>query len=40
LNEAAADKGVTAVLTSGLTNIAQQFDSSVESSAVTFKMKR
>ncbi len=40
LNEEAADKAVTGVLTSGLTNLAQQFDSSVDSSAVSIKMKR
>lgn len=40
LNEEAADKAVTAVLTSGLTNLAKQFDSSVDESAVSIKMKR
>lgn len=40
LNEAAADKAVTAVFTAGLANLAKKFDSSVEDSAVKFKMKR
>jgi mxaD protein len=40
LNEEAADKAVTAILTSGLTNLAKQFDSSADESAVSIKMKR
>lgn len=40
LNEAAADKAVTAVLTGGLVNLAKKFDSSADDSAVSFKMKR
>ncbi|MCK5925277.1 MAG: SRPBCC family protein [Methylococcales bacterium] len=40
LNEAAADKAVTAVLTSGLTSLLQKFDSKGKESAVKFKMKR
>jgi len=40
LNEKAADKAVTAVLTDGLTSLAQQFDSSANESDVKIKMKR
>lgn len=40
MNEEAADKAVTAVLTSGLTSLLQKFDSKGKESAVTFKMKR
>lgn len=40
LNEEAADKAVTDIFTDGLTNLAQKFDSSAESAAVTFTMKR
>lgn len=40
LNEEAADKGVTAVLTSGLTSLLKQFDSNADESAVSITMKR
>ncbi|MCK4842022.1 MAG: SRPBCC family protein [Methylococcales bacterium] len=40
LNEAAADKAVTAVLTDGLTSLAQKFDSSANESDVKIKLKR
>jgi len=40
LNEEAADKGVTAVLTGGLTSLLQKFDPGADSSAVKIKMKR
>ncbi|MGR9044034.1 MAG: SRPBCC family protein [Gammaproteobacteria bacterium] len=40
MNEEAADKAVTAVLTDGLTSLAQKFDSSASSSAVKVKIKR
>ncbi len=40
LNEAAADKAVTGVLTAGLTNLLQKFDKNGDASAISFKMKR
>ena len=40
MNEEAADKAVTAVLTDGLTSLAQKFDSSASSSVVKVKIKR
>lgn len=40
LNEEAADKAITGVLTDGLTSLAQKFDSGVDSSAVKIVMKR
>ncbi len=40
LNEKAADKAVTAVLTDGLTSLAQKFDSSASASDVKIKIKR
>ncbi len=40
LNEAAADKAVTAVLTDGLVSLAQKFDAGAKESDVKFKMKR
>ena len=40
LNEEAADEAVTAVLTAGLTSIAQKFDAGADSSAVKLVMKR
>lgn len=40
LNEEAADKAVTAVLTDGLASLAQKFDSSASASDVKIKMKR
>lgn len=40
LNEEAADKAVTAVLTDGLTSLAQKFDSKASSSDVKFKFQR
>ncbi len=40
LNEAAADKGVTAVLTSGLTALLNKFESGADESAVKIKLKR
>jgi hypothetical protein len=40
LNEEAADKAVTAVLTDGLTSLAQKFDSSATSSVVKVNVKR
>lgn len=40
LNEEAADKAVTKVLTDGLTSLAQKFDSSASSSDVKIKLKR
>lgn len=40
LNEKAADKGVTAVLTDGLTSLAQKFDNSASASDVKIKIKR
>ncbi len=40
LNEEAADAAVTEVLTLGLTNLAQQFDSGAQESDVSVKMRR
>ncbi len=40
LNEKTADKAVTAVLTDGLTSLAQQFDSGASASDVKIKIKR
>ena len=40
MNEEAADKAVTAVLTDGLTSLAQKFDSNASSSVVKVKIKR
>ncbi len=40
LNEEAADKAVTAVLTEGLANIAKKFDSGIDTSDVEIKIKR
>ncbi|MCK5727816.1 MAG: SRPBCC family protein [Methylococcales bacterium] len=40
MNEEAADKAVTAVLKSGLTNLLQKFDKDGKESAIKFKMKR
>ncbi|WP_349431133.1 SRPBCC family protein [Methylomarinum sp. Ch1-1] len=40
LNEEAADKAVTAVLTDGLASLAQKFDASASSSDVKIKLKR
>ncbi len=40
LNEAAADAGVTAVLTAGLTSLAKKFDSGIDDSDVKIKMQR
>lgn len=40
LNEAAADKSVTAVLTTGLTHLMQKFDSRADSSSVKINLRR
>jgi mxaD protein len=40
LNEAAADKAITRILTSGLTHLLKKFDSKGDESAVSITMKR